>query len=136
MTLEDYISFLVNNEHEITIGINFLHHYHLYNLDTGKRINSFDLFEYYPRRGYVRRRCFKYYENEKYDDEYYHVYAQVEQENYLKTIISPSVRGLYRYVYFKDNRQYVLSIKDVNEDKFKRFKIITNSYVAFNALKG
>ena len=75
MTLEDYISFLVNNEHEITIGINFLHHYHLYNLDTGKRINSFDLFEYYPRRGYIRRRCFKYYENEKYDDEYYHVYA-------------------------------------------------------------
>ena len=135
MTFEDYISFLVNNEHEITIGINFLHHYHLYNLDTGKRINSFDLFEYYPRRGYVRRRCFKYYEDEKYDVETYDIYAQVN-EGYLRTIIRFSVRGLYRYVYFKDNRQYVLPINNIGEDKLKRFKTITNSYIAFNALKG
>ena len=137
MTLESYISFLVNNEHDLMISRdNFLHHYHLYDLDTSKRINTFDILEYYPHRNHVSRRCFKYYEDEKYDVEYYHVYAQIREENYLRVIINSSIRGLYQYVYFKNNKQYVLPVNNIDEDKLKQFKAITNSYVVFNVLKG
>ena len=138
MTLESYISFLVNHDHELDwSGGNFLQHYHLYDLNTCKKIKSFDILEYYSYRDLLERHSFKYYENEPYAIESYYIYA-LAGEGYLRGIITLN-ESTFHYVVFEDNKQYATLIHDNGKSSskfFKKFKKIVDSYICLNELKG
>ena len=138
MTLESYISFLVNHNHELDESSrNFLHHYHVYDINTCEKIKNFDILEYHSYRNLLERHNFKYYENEPYIVESYNIYASVG-EGYLRSIVTFD-ESTFHYVTIENYKQYATLINENSKSSskfFKKFKKIVDSYICLNELKG